>query len=242
MARLPLDRFNGPVRVALLLAALTPSVAAAAGWGDENWGEMFWGGPQSVVPTLPSAALLALAGLLAIAASALLRSRARARTASRWLAGALALAVIGVPGTAWAATISVPYSFSNGTIADATRVNANFGTLVTESNAQDGRIGSLETDLAAHEAGASAHHAKTTNASELTTGTLADARLSALVTRLGPTIDLGELAFDPATQAELDTHAGTASAHHVRYADAEAVAAVAADDAYVQNTGDTVGG
>ena len=35
-----------------------------------------------------------------------------------------------------------------------------------------------------------------------------------------------ELGFDPATQAELDTHGGTAAAHHARYTDAEAITAV----------------
>jgi hypothetical protein len=44
----------------------------------------------------------------------------------------------------------VPYFFVNGTTADATEVNANFTTLVNESNAQDGRIGVLEADLTLH--------------------------------------------------------------------------------------------
>jgi hypothetical protein len=34
--------------------------------------------------------------------------------------------------------------FSNGTLADADQVNANFAALVVESNAQDARIGALE--------------------------------------------------------------------------------------------------
>ena len=39
-------------------------------------------------------------------------------------------------------------------------------------------------------------------------------------------VTTAELAFDPATQGELDGHAGDSSAHHARYTDAEAVAAV----------------
>jgi hypothetical protein len=39
-------------------------------------------------------------------------------------------------------------------------------------------------------------------------------------------VDEAELTFDPATQAELDGHAGAAGAHHARYTDAEAVTAV----------------
>ncbi|GMV39089.1 MAG: hypothetical protein AMXMBFR64_08050 [Myxococcales bacterium] len=41
-------------------------------------------------------------------------------------------------------------------------------------------------------------------------------------------VAIGELAFDPATQAELDAHAADASAHHTRYTNAEAVAAMGA--------------
>ncbi len=43
-----------------------------------------------------------------------------------------------------ASTISMPYAFSNGTPADADEVNANFDTLVLESNAQDSRIAAIE--------------------------------------------------------------------------------------------------
>ncbi|QLG30186.1 DUF2793 domain-containing protein (plasmid) [Halorarum halophilum] len=42
-------------------------------------------------------------------------------------------------------------------------------------------------------------------------------------------ITTSHLAFDPATQAELNTHEGDSSAHHTRYADSEAVAAVNAE-------------
>lgn len=40
--------------------------------------------------------------------------------------------------------ITLPHTFSNGERADANEVNANFSTLADESNAQDGRITTLE--------------------------------------------------------------------------------------------------
>ncbi len=43
-----------------------------------------------------------------------------------------------------ASTISLPHVFSNGTPADATQVNADFDTLVLESNNQDARIAAVE--------------------------------------------------------------------------------------------------
>jgi len=59
------------------------------------------------------------------------------------------LAVVGVAAysTAHATTISMPYTFSNGTVADATEVNANFSTLVSESNAQNVRLTNVEADV-----------------------------------------------------------------------------------------------
>jgi len=63
---------------------------------------------------------------------------------------ALAVAVVAIPLAAYAAQISVPYNFVNGTVADATEVNANFTTLETESNAQDLRLAALEASVAAN--------------------------------------------------------------------------------------------
>jgi hypothetical protein len=42
----------------------------------------------------------------------------------------------------YASQITIPHVFVNGTVADAYEVNENFSALVTESNAQDLRIGS----------------------------------------------------------------------------------------------------
>lgn len=150
----------------------------------------------------------------------------------RW--AVLAVAVI-VPVAAYA-TVIVPNTFVNATIADADQVNANFTALADEINL--------------HEADAAEHHAKTTDASELTAGTLPDARLSPTVSLLGSGVSVAELEFDPGTQAELDAHTGVfglhaldPSAHHSRYGDAEAIAAVGSHVTSVDGlTGGTISG
>ena len=55
-----------------------------------------------------------------------------------------------IPATTYAAIIGVPNTFTNGTIADANKVNANFDTLVTESNAQHARLEVLEASVASN--------------------------------------------------------------------------------------------
>jgi hypothetical protein len=120
------------------------------------------------------------------------------------------LSLIAIPLAVYAVTI--PNSFVNGTPADANEVNANFAALAVAFNL--------------HEPAPSAHHVKTTAASELTSGVLSDARLSANVSLLGPLVNLGELGFDPATEAELGAHTSQSAAHHTRYANSEAIAAV----------------
>jgi hypothetical protein len=62
----------------------------------------------------------------------------------------LAVVAAAIPLAAYAAQISVPYNFVNGTVADATEVNANFSALVTESNAQDLRLAAVESLVATH--------------------------------------------------------------------------------------------
>lgn len=129
----------------------------------------------------------------------------------------LAILLIVVPVAARAVTI--PNLLINGTVADAEDVNQNFDALANSINL--------------HEPDPDAHHMKTVDAGELAFGTLPDARLSANVSFFGSLVDETELEFDPATQAELDgqiaifnLHALDASAHHLRYSDAEAIAAV----------------
>jgi hypothetical protein len=122
----------------------------------------------------------------------------------------LLIALLAIPLAAYAVTI--PNTFVNGTVADADQVNANFNALAGALNL--------------HEPDPSAHHTQTTDATQLTSGVLPDARLSANVSLLGVLVDLGEISFDPATQAELDVHTGLAAPHHTRYTDGEAAAAV----------------
>ena len=47
----------------LLLPLLLPTVAWA-GWGDENWGEMVWGGAAPPIPAMAVGGVVALAALL----------------------------------------------------------------------------------------------------------------------------------------------------------------------------------
>lgn len=76
----------------------------------------------------------------------------RPRAPARRLGGRFALlaALAIVPAAAYAAVISVPNTFSNGTVADANEVNANFDTLVIESNDQHTRLVAVEAQVAAN--------------------------------------------------------------------------------------------
>ena len=58
----------------LLLVLLLPCLASA-GWGDENWGEMVWGGTVIPVPSMSTEGLIALALLLVLASGTLLARR-----------------------------------------------------------------------------------------------------------------------------------------------------------------------
>ena len=62
---------------------------------------------------------------------------------------ALGAVVAMAAAVSYAATVSVPHTFTNGTVADAGQVNANFSALETESNAQDLRIAALEASMTA---------------------------------------------------------------------------------------------
>jgi hypothetical protein len=90
-------------------------------WG-QNWGQMIWG-HASAVPALGFwGAILLAASLGALGARRLRGARPR-------LMGALALALaILLPISARA----LPFVFSNGTVADATQVNANFQALASQ--------------------------------------------------------------------------------------------------------------
>jgi len=44
--------------------ALAFASEASAGWGDENWGEMLWGGGAPQIPSLPVEGVVLVAALL----------------------------------------------------------------------------------------------------------------------------------------------------------------------------------
>ena len=62
------------------------------------------------------------------------------RPKTRWPSTVLSSLVLLVPAVAAAATLVLPHTFVNGTIADADEVNSNFETVVLESDAQDARL------------------------------------------------------------------------------------------------------
>ena len=68
---------------------------------------------------------------------------ARARMNAR-VRVALVAALLVIPMTAYAAVISLPNTFVNGTVADANEMNTNLDVLVMESNDQDSRISAIE--------------------------------------------------------------------------------------------------
>ncbi len=104
-------------------------------WGIANWGEMIWGGASSPLPLMSPFGFLVLAALL-IATGVVMQRR----HAPQWAMWTLGAVVILIPLAAYAGTIGMPYTFTNGTIADADEVNANFGAVETAVNDNDGRI------------------------------------------------------------------------------------------------------
>jgi hypothetical protein len=94
---------------------------------------MIWGKQTAAaVPAVPGWMLLVLAALLLFVGY----RAGRRRRAPRWLAAALAVAVALVPAALVHATstFGVPFTFTNGTVADATQVNQNFSAVTTEIN------------------------------------------------------------------------------------------------------------
>jgi hypothetical protein len=62
--------------VAFVVPLLLPAIGWA-GWGDEKWGEMIWGGGAPSIPSLPLWGRIALVILLAIVPGGLLARRHR---------------------------------------------------------------------------------------------------------------------------------------------------------------------
>ncbi len=91
-------------------------------WGSGNWGEMVWGG--AAVPALPLGMLLLLMLCCFLAGGYFLRPGRRGGRS--YLAAAL---LFMLPLSV--AAVTLPYTFVNGTVADATEVNANFDALAS---------------------------------------------------------------------------------------------------------------
>lgn len=111
-------------------------------WG-EDFGTMIWGDALGVgVPSMtPFGWILVCALLMATGIFGL-----RLLRRDQLLRGMLVLVVgMAVPLVALATSITLPYVFVNGTVADADQVNANLDELVLESNAQDSRLTALES-------------------------------------------------------------------------------------------------
>lgn len=111
-------------------------------WGLDRWGSMLWGSSAvaAAVPALGALGLCALAlGLMALGAL-VLRPLGLGRAAGflavlcAFLAGGVALAV--------------PNTFVNGSVANATAVNANFANLEGRLASLEGRLPILEFKLA----------------------------------------------------------------------------------------------
>jgi hypothetical protein len=92
---------------------------------SQKWGQALWSGMVSAVPAMPTWGLLLLGALLALGFRHVTARGPRGR-----LAGlvALALAAIAVPLSAGAMG-PLPFTFTNGTGADANQVNANLTAL-----------------------------------------------------------------------------------------------------------------
>jgi hypothetical protein len=119
----------------LLLALLSYASPALAAWG-ENWGEMVWGAAApSAVPMMDGLGL----GLLGLALIGLAIRGLRSRAAL----GLIILAsFVGVADLVEAQAVvfpnpfgvTIPHEFSNGEVAEAAEVNANFSALADALN------------------------------------------------------------------------------------------------------------
>ncbi|MCP5009301.1 MAG: right-handed parallel beta-helix repeat-containing protein [Aestuariibacter sp.] len=120
------------------------------------------------------------------------------------------------------AFLSVPYALHaedaltlDGTSASSYDQSAHVSNISNPHSVSAAQAGAATPlDITTHTGVASAHHSKTTSATELTSGTLADARIPAAISR----------------DTELSTHAASPSVHHSRYTNSESVAAILAGD------------
>jgi hypothetical protein len=106
-------------------------------WNLGKWGSLIWGASQPV-PWAGPVALVGMALLLLVMGRVLIRSdRAAHRVA---FAGVFLLAM--VPVVAFA----VPHTFVNGTVANATQVNANFTAVEARLNALEALTASMRLE------------------------------------------------------------------------------------------------
>ena len=112
----------------LLLAAFFYTSPALAAWG-ENWGVMVWGAAPSAVPSIDGLGLGLLALVLIGLAVRGLRSRATL--------GLMVLASFVGAADLAEAQVTIPNTFTDGTPALASEVNANFEALASAVNASD---------------------------------------------------------------------------------------------------------
>lgn len=89
-------------------------------WGSSTWGQMVWGG--TVVPSLPLGMLVVLMLACFLAGGYFLHPTRHDQRNT-----IVALLLSAIPLSVGAVTL--PYAFTNGTIADATQVNANFAAV-----------------------------------------------------------------------------------------------------------------
>ena len=116
----------GLVMATLMAAYTTP---ALANWGD-NWGEMAWGAPTAAnVPMMGGLGMALLA--LALVAMAVKGLRSHSTLGLLLLVG-----VVGAVNNV-EAQVTIPNTFSDGTPALASEVNANFQALASAVNASD---------------------------------------------------------------------------------------------------------
>lgn len=108
-------------------------------WGTERWGEMIWGGGASV-PTLPLGMLFVLMFGCFLAGGHFLRPERRSHRNAL-----IAALLFAIPISVGALTL--PNTFVNGSIADATGVNANFSAIASALDVSSCPSGMTRIDM-----------------------------------------------------------------------------------------------
>jgi len=106
-------------------------------WGSENWGHLVWGMAAPLVPLASPLGWMVLGGLIAGVGTRLLRTGRSTR------AIAVTSTLLLIPLAAWAGNLALPHSFTNGDIADADEINANFNAVEAAVDDNDVRLDQL---------------------------------------------------------------------------------------------------